>query len=141
MSDTERTARFFVGQIVHHVRFDYRGVVFDVDLFDSLNYVLQTDYVSYDRVNNITPGNEQIGVNNYLFYHWSDIISFGTRLEWWKSDTLENNTDRVSHYEVTTGVNIKLLDNFVIRPELRKDWVPATDFDEDMAAFDMILTY
>ena len=31
MSDTERTARFFVGQIVHHVRFDYRGVVFDVD--------------------------------------------------------------------------------------------------------------
>ena len=31
MSDIERTARFFVGQIVHHVRFDYRGVVFDVD--------------------------------------------------------------------------------------------------------------
>ena len=31
MSDTQRTARFFVGQIVHHVRFDYRGVVFDVD--------------------------------------------------------------------------------------------------------------
>ena len=25
------SARFFVGQIVHHVRFDYRGVVFDVD--------------------------------------------------------------------------------------------------------------
>lgn len=39
MTDTERTtgpddegtARFFVGQIVHHLRFDYRGVVFDVD--------------------------------------------------------------------------------------------------------------
>ena len=38
MTDTERstgpdelTARFFVGQIIHHVRFDYRGVVFDVD--------------------------------------------------------------------------------------------------------------
>ena len=25
------TARFFVGQIVHHIKFDYRGVVFDVD--------------------------------------------------------------------------------------------------------------
>ena len=24
-------ARFFVGQLVHHRRFDYRGVVFDVD--------------------------------------------------------------------------------------------------------------
>lgn len=31
MTDSDRTARFFVGQIVHHVRFDYRGVVFDVD--------------------------------------------------------------------------------------------------------------
>ena len=27
----ERTAGFFVGQIVHHKRFGYRGVVFDVD--------------------------------------------------------------------------------------------------------------
>ena len=27
----ERTAKFFVGQIVHHLAFDYRGVVFDVD--------------------------------------------------------------------------------------------------------------
>jgi len=25
------TAKFFVGQIVHHKTFDYRGVVFDVD--------------------------------------------------------------------------------------------------------------
>ena len=27
----EHTAKFFVGQIVHHQKFDYRGVVFDVD--------------------------------------------------------------------------------------------------------------
>ena len=27
----EHTAKFFVGQIVHHKKFDYRGVVFDVD--------------------------------------------------------------------------------------------------------------
>ena len=25
------SAKFFVGQLVHHKRFDYRGVVFDVD--------------------------------------------------------------------------------------------------------------
>lgn len=30
-SDTNRVAKFFVGQIVHHVKFDYRGVIFDVD--------------------------------------------------------------------------------------------------------------
>lgn len=27
----EHQARFFVGQIVRHVKFDYRGVIFDVD--------------------------------------------------------------------------------------------------------------
>ena len=27
----EHTAKFFVGQVVHHKKFDYRGVVFDVD--------------------------------------------------------------------------------------------------------------
>ena len=25
------TAKFFVGQIIHHIKFDYRGVIFDVD--------------------------------------------------------------------------------------------------------------
>jgi heat shock protein HspQ len=27
----EHTAKFFVGQVIHHRRFDYRGVVYDVD--------------------------------------------------------------------------------------------------------------
>ncbi len=27
----QHTANFFVGQVVHHHRFDYRGVVYDVD--------------------------------------------------------------------------------------------------------------
>ena len=30
-SPMEQTAKFFVGQIVHHKKFDYRGVIFDVD--------------------------------------------------------------------------------------------------------------
>ena len=25
------TAKFYVGQIIHHIKFDYRGVIFDVD--------------------------------------------------------------------------------------------------------------
>ena len=27
----EHTAKFFIGQIVRHTKFDYRGVVFDID--------------------------------------------------------------------------------------------------------------
>lgn len=31
MSTPDARSRFAVGQVVHHLRFDYRGVVFDVD--------------------------------------------------------------------------------------------------------------
>jgi len=121
------------------------SVVFDVSLTNSLQYIFQTDYVSYDRVSAGTPGNEQIGVNQYLIWQYNDIVSFGTRMEWWKSDTVTPpagaNLTRSSHYALTTGVNIKLLDNLIMRPEARKDWVPGQGFDEDMVGCDMILTY
>jgi hypothetical protein len=42
---------------------------------------------------------------------------------------------------VTGGVNLQLLGNLVMRPEIRKDWCPAEDFDQDTAACDFILTY
>jgi hypothetical protein len=104
--------------------------VFDVDLCCNWNYVFQTDY------RNINDGalGEQVGINQYLFYHYNDIVSLGTRVEWWRAD-------QVSNYEYTTGANIKLLNNLVIRPEYRKDWLPATGLDIDNVACDMILTY
>jgi len=110
---------------------DYsHSIVADVALTDSVNYVFQTDY---KRVKN-TGGDEDLGINQYLFYSYNDIVSFGSRMEWWRDD-------QTSHYEYTSGVNVKLLDNLVLRPEFRKDWVPATNFDQNMWACDMILTY
>lgn len=126
------------------------SIVLDVSLTDRLQYVIQSDLVEYDRVSAITPGNDQYGINQYLFYKFNDAVSFGTRMEWWKSDTLfaptplfpeATNTDKMSYYELTTGVNVKLLNNLIVRPEVRKDWIPAIDFDQDMFACDMILTY
>jgi len=111
------------------------SVVLTADLTDSLKYVAQSDYVNADDV--VGPPfveNDQIGLNQYLFYEWNDIISLGTRMEWWKNGS-------VSNYEATTGVNFRVLNNVVIRPEYRKDWVPATDLDEDTFGCDMILTY
>jgi len=113
---------------------DYsHSIVIDVTMTDRVNYVFQTDYLGIEG-----PGGvgitETLGINQYLFYKYSDIVSFGTRLEWWRNDGVSNN-------EITTGANVKLLNNLVIRPEVRKDWVPATGFDEDMFAFDFILTY
>ena len=99
-------------------------------LTDNFNYVFQSDYLNVDG----PVFNEDLGINQYLVYNYNDILSFGTRIEWWRNDG-------VSHYGYTSGVNIKLLDNLVLRPEYRTDWVPAFDFDEDIIAADMILTY
>lgn len=105
------------------------SIVFDVDLCCNWNYVFQTDYKNIDDA-----AGENIGINQYLFYHYNDIVSLGTRVEWWRAD-------QVSNYEYTSGANIKLLNNLVLRPEYRKDWVPATSLSVDNVACDMILTY
>jgi hypothetical protein len=109
---------------------DYmHSCVFDVTVTDRLNYVFQTDYKNLDG-----PDGEDVGINQYLFFDFSDAFALGSRVVWWRND-------QVSNYEYTTGVNIKLLDNLVLRPEYRKDWVPATDFSVNNMACDMILTY
>lgn len=110
------------------------SVVVDVALTDDVNYVFQTDMVAIDRDVPATLGNDQVGINQYLIYKYNDILSFGSRIEWFKSDG-------VSAFEYTSGVNVKLLDNLVLRPEFRKDWIPGLGFEQDMAACDMILTY
>ena len=97
---------------------------------DSLNYVFQTGYLNIQLT-----GEEDLGINQYLFYSFNDVLTFGSRIEWWRNDGL-------SAYEYTGGVNVKVLDNLALRPEWRKDWSPGFNgFDQDMWACDMILTY
>jgi hypothetical protein len=113
---------------------DYsHSIVMNAGLTDKLSYIFQTDYL---RIDNDAAGvnDDDVGINQYLIYQYNDIVGLGTRMEWWKNDG-------VSNYELTSGVNVKLLDNLIMRPEVRKDWVPATGFDEGMCACDVILTY
>lgn len=105
------------------------SIVLNAGLTDRLTYVFQTDFLRTDNTDI-----DDVGINQYLIYQYNDILALGTRAEWWKHDG-------VSNYEVTSGVNVQLLGNLVMRPEVRKDWVPATGFDEDMCAVDFILTY
>jgi len=111
--------------------------VLQAGLTDRLSYVFQSDYLSTDDRN--ADRIDNIGINQYLFYRWNDIVSFGTRIEWWKGEGISGN--RASHYAFTNGVNIKLLDNLIMRPEVRKDWNPNDDIDRNMTAVDFILTY
>ncbi|MCA9261429.1 MAG: porin [Planctomycetales bacterium] len=109
------------------------SVVIDVSLTDNLNYIFQTDHLNIDNPGGLVE-RDTTGINQYLIYSLNDIVSLGQRIEWWKDDG-------VSHYESTSGVNVKLLSNLVWRPEYRYDWSPAGGYDEKTFGMDMILTY
>lgn len=113
-----------------------QSLVFDWTISDKWHYVLQSDLVATngfigltdDRQNVFIPGemNDQVGINQYLFYTISPKLAAGVRAEWWKSDG-------VSFNEVTYGLNIKPHPNFVMRPEIRHQWCPtdALDFEDN----------
>jgi hypothetical protein len=109
------------------------SLVFDVTLTDDLNYVLQSDLVDTNSPAG-TPG-EEVGINQYLFYAVDDNVKLGTRMEWWKRDGN-------SQYATTFGVNVKPMDNFIIRPEYRYDWaVPGGRGTASTFGVDAILTF
>lgn len=108
------------------------SVVAQAGLTDNLQYIFQTDYL---RTTN--PGvtvEDDFGINQYLILGLNDVFALGTRMEWWKDEG-------TSHYALTGGVNVQILDNLIWRPEYRQSWSPASDYDEDTFGMDMILTY
>ena len=105
------------------------SIVADITLTERLNYVFQSDLKRVDSVQRDT-----FGINQYLFYDLNDYAAVGGRIEWWK---LDGN----SQYETTGGVNVKLLDNLVFRPEYRVDWMPYLGTSQSTFGADMILTY
>ena len=115
------------------------SLVFDVTLTNRLNYVLQSDLVGYDDTA-AQGANDQVGINQYLFYTLNDAWAFGSRMEWWKSDGQ-------SYYEITYGMNYRPHANVVIRPEVRHDWTPTdggyVDGTDNATTFgiDCILTF
>jgi hypothetical protein len=108
-----------------------------------IGYVVQSDLL---RVQ----GEDNVGVNQYLFYELSDRLSVGTRLEWWKGDDITGYAPygsqilapgSFSYYGATVGANIHLGNHLVIRPEGRVDWSPALGYSEGIGAVDMVVTY
>lgn len=86
------------------------SLVLDVAVADDLNLILQSDYKETD-----TADDEDFGVNTYLIKSINDQIGAGVRAEWWSNDT-------ASQYAITWGLNIKPMDNLILRPEIRYDW-------------------
>lgn len=91
------------------------SIVFNFNLTDRLDWIVQSDYVSIlkDPNGNVPVNlNDQVGLNQYLFYTINDCWKAGVRAEWWHSDG-------ASYNEVTAGINYKPHANVVIRPEYR----------------------
>ncbi len=109
---------------------DYsHSLLLTVGVTDSLQYIAQSDYKKIDGSDD-----EDVGIVQYLILGVNDWLSAGTRIEWWRND-------QVSNYEFTSGVNISLLGNLIVRPEYRQDWAPGLGDSFENVACDMILTY
>ena len=121
------------------------SVVADFTLTEKLSYVFQSGLL---RVGDF--GEDNIGINQYLFYTINDCLALGARAEWWKGDNVtgygphggsaEFNGSQ-SYYETTLGVNVKPHANIVIRPEVRFDWSPGGDYDETIFGIDSYITF
>ncbi|MCG8346097.1 MAG: porin, partial [Chlorobiales bacterium] len=102
------------------------SLVFDVQLNNCMNYVLQSDLVSIDEVDH-----EQVGINQYLFYTINDCWTAGARFEWFDDEDGQRVVTNAvgDYYALTLGLNYRPNANLVIRPEIRWDW-----FDDDATA-------
>jgi hypothetical protein len=132
------------------------SIVVDVPLTCRMQYVFQSDYISYDGVVS-NPASlvgplgtrflvNRYGVNNYLFYEINDCLQAGLRFEWFNAEEPAG-PDRADLYNVTFGINYKPHANFTIRPEVRwdkdDDQFTVNPAREDQVGFgmDMILTF
>ena len=104
------------------------SVVLDIALTERLNYVAQSDLLLIEE------GNEDdVGLNQYLFYDLTEKVRIGGRAEWWKNEG-------ISFWQVTGGVNYSPIEKLRIRSEIRHDRGPV-HYDQTTFGIDAILSY
>jgi hypothetical protein len=121
------------------------STVYTNELNDKVTYVFQNDNGwqfnagTPDTLNQAQSGTAQwYGINQYLFYNFSETLVGGMRFEWFR----DNNGYRVvsglrnalfgvpnsltgfqgNFWQMSYGLNWKPTNNWIIRPELRYDW-------------------
>ena len=121
------------------------SLVYDKLIGDKLNYVFQSDLLRVDGT-----GEDNVGINQYLFYNISDCWAVGGRAEWWKGDDITNFTyggrsaapvSSTSYYALTAGINYRPNGRTVIRPEVRYDWSPALGYDQGVLGVDWVTVF
>lgn len=95
------------------------SVLLTWDLSCRTQYVFETSYGSVYDVDAQERTSDFIGFANYLKYKLYENVTAITRFEWFK----ENGED--SYTELTFGIKYNVTDHFMLRPEIRYDWVDA----------------
>ena len=118
-----------------------QSIVADWAVTDNLNYVFQSDFIDTEDFAGAQV-RETVGINQYLFYTFSDCWAVGNRFEWYNSEAgVYNGNNDI--YAYTAGVNYAPTANFTLRPEVRWDFVDGDptdileDSDDDQFTFGM----
>jgi hypothetical protein len=91
---------------------------------NQLQYVFQHDFGYQQQATGTGNDAYWYGINQYMFYDFTNTISGGIRGEWFR----DNNGTRLnigmpgSYFALTAGVNWKPKDWLTLRPEVRYDW-------------------
>lgn len=145
-SGNELAAPGFVNPAAYVGSRTVTSIVYSNEFNEKLTYVYQSDFgyqayaggdsPFYYETQGQQPGSAYwYGVNQYLFYNFTDYLIGGLRLEWFR----DNNGYRVQYgiregspqiqpsfagnfWAMTWGLNYLVGNNLVIRPELRYDW-------------------
>lgn len=89
-------------------------------LTDAVSHVFWVDYLDTDHGQNRATERETLDITNYLLVTLSDSLTWGNRLEWYSIDDQAGGRNDV--YQFTTGFNLGLGENLLVRPEVRWDW-------------------
>lgn len=109
------------------------SIVITQNLTEKLTYVIQHDRgaqqgaIPYTDAfgDNYRRKAEWYGINQYLFYQINDDLKAGVRYEWFRDDDgfrVISDQQGANYHELSAGLNWKLCDCLMIRPECRWDW-------------------
>lgn len=119
------------------------SIVLAANPTDKLGVVVQSDLLRVGAEDNV-------GVSSYVFRDFGDIVSVGSRVEWWKGDNVTGYapfdgtlpaTGSFSYYGATFGANVRVGSNITVRPEGRIDWSPALGYSVGTGGVDFVVTY
>lgn len=117
---------------------------------DQLHYIGQHDFGFQENAAANGSDAYWYGLNQYLFYDYSDTVSLGLRAEWFRDDgdSRLGMGDSGSYFAISTGLNWTPEPWIKVRPEIRYDWVDSnvdvydnqTEDNQLLFSMDVVLT-